>query len=69
MINKKDNTFSAEAMIQHGFRVIMTLMLSISQCVYSILFAFNKEIKGVDKFEKEYSKFLEEYLKVGREIK
>jgi hypothetical protein len=54
-------------MIQHGFGVIMTLMLSISQCVYSILFAFSKEIKGVDKFEKEYSKFLEEYLKVGQE--
>jgi hypothetical protein len=62
-----DNTFSAEAMIQHGFRAIMTLLLSISQCVYSILFAFSKEIKGVDKFEKEYSKFLEEYLKVGKE--
>lgn len=54
-------------MIQHGFRAIMTLLLSISQCVYSILFAFSKEIKGVDKFEKEYSKFLEEYLKVGKE--
>lgn len=28
---------------------------------------FSKEIKGVDKFEKEYSNFLEEYLKVGQE--
>lgn len=41
-------------------------MLSISQCTYSILYAFNKEFEGLDKFEKEYSKLLEEYLKVGQ---
>ncbi|ADG93880.1 hypothetical protein Arnit_2228 [Arcobacter nitrofigilis DSM 7299] len=67
IVNKKNNKFSVEGMIQHGYETIITLMLSISQCVYSILFAFSKEIDGVDEFEKKYSILLEEYLKVGQE--
>lgn len=66
IVNKKDNSFSINGMIEHGFGAIITLMLSISQCTYSILYAFNKELEGLDKFEKEYSKLLEEYLKVGQ---
>ncbi len=66
MVNKTDNTFSIEGMMEHDFSVIITLMLSISQCTYSILYAFSKEIDGMEKFEKEYSKLLEEYLKVGQ---
>jgi hypothetical protein len=66
MVNKTDNAFSIEGMIEHGFGAIITLMLSISQCTYSILYAFSKEIDGLNKFEKEYLILLEEYLKIGR---
>lgn len=68
IVNQKDSTFSLEGMITHNHSVIITLMLTVSQCIYSIIYAFNKEIKGIDKFEKEYEKLLQEYLKEGQEV-
>ncbi len=68
IVNKKDNDFSVEKMIAHRHRVIITLMLSVSQCIYSIIYAFNKEIEGIEKFEQEYEKLLKKYLKEGQLI-
>ena len=68
MINKKDNSFSIEGMTTHNYSVIMTLMLTVFQCIYSILYAFHKEIKGLEKFEKEYKNLLQKYLKNTQEV-
>lgn len=68
IVNKKDSIFSTEGMVTHNYSVIITLILTISQCIYSILYAFNKEIKGIEKFEKEYEKLLQKYLKEAQEV-
>ena len=68
IVNKKDSTFTIEGMTNHNHGVIVTLMLTISQCIYSILYAFNKEIEGIEEFKKEYSDLLQKYLTEGQEI-
>jgi hypothetical protein len=68
IVNKKDSTFSIKGMTTHNYGVIITLMLTVSQCIYSILYAFNKEIKGMGEFEKEFNDLLKEYLKEGQEV-
>lgn len=68
IVNKKDSSFSIEGMITHNHSVIITLMLTISQCIYSILYAFNKEIEGIKEFEKDYEDLLQRYLKNGQEV-
>lgn len=42
--NKKDQSFSVKGMMNRNFSTIITLLLTVSQCIYSILFAFNKEL-------------------------
>ena len=68
IVNKKDSTFSIEEMISHNHSTIITLMLTVSQCIYSILYAFNKEIKGIEEFEKEFNELLQKYLNKGQEV-
>ncbi|AOO66567.1 DUF5677 domain-containing protein [Sulfurospirillum halorespirans] len=67
IVNRKNQSFSVEGMINHNFSTIITLMLTVSQCVYSILFAFNKEL-GLEEYEKQYNQLLEEFLKKGQEV-
>lgn len=65
--NKKDQTFSVERMLNHNFGTIITLMLTVSQCVYSILFAFNEELE-LKEYEKQYNELLKEFLQKGQEV-
>ena len=67
IVNKKDESFSVEGMLNHNFGVIITLMLTISQCIYSILYAFDKEI-GLPEYEKKYDLLLKEFLEKGKEV-
>lgn len=67
IVNKKDQSFSVEGMINHNFSTIITLMLTVSQCVYSILFAFSKEL-GLSEYEKIYHQSLQEFLNKGKEV-
>lgn len=64
IINQKDSKFTIESMTTHEFNSIAVLLLSISQCIYSIIYSFNKEIR-LGKFEEEYSLLLEEFLKTA----
>lgn len=68
LINEKDSNFSPEKMTKHGFNSISILLLSISQCLYSIILAFSKEIETLKDVEKEYALLLQEYLNLGKDI-
>ena len=67
IVNKKDESFTIEGMLHHNFGVIITLMLTISQCIYSIIYAFDKEI-GLGDFEKSFNKLLGEFLREGQKV-
>jgi len=67
VVNKKDESFSIEGMLNHNFGTIITLLLTVSQCIYSILYAFDKEV-GLKKYEEEYHQLLEEFLQKGQEV-
>lgn len=67
LVNKADGSFSIEGMLNHNFGTIITLLLTVSQCIYCILYAFDKEV-GLSKYEKEYKKLLEEFLIKGQEV-
>lgn len=61
IINKKDSLFTIESMTTHGLNSISIVLLSISQCLYSIIHSFNKEI-NLKKFEKEYDLLLKDFF-------
>ena len=67
VVNKKDETFSMEGMLNHNFSAIIILMLTVSQSVYSTLYAFDKEI-GIAEYEKEYHTLLKELLKSCQDV-
>ncbi|AJI52614.1 DUF5677 domain-containing protein [Francisella philomiragia] len=64
IVNKNDKTISIENMINHSHGAIATLLLTVSQCVYSILYAIDKEI-GLQDYEKEFNELLGKLLKKG----
>lgn len=67
IVNKKDESFSIEGMLNHNFGAIITLLLNVSNCIYAILYAFDKEI-GISLYEQKYKKLLEEFLIKGQEV-
>ena len=67
IVNKSDDSFSIEGMLNHNFSAIITLLLTVSQCVYSIIYAFDKEI-GLSDYEKQYNELLLQFLKQGQEV-
>ena len=54
-------------MVEHNFQVITTLLLTISQSVYGLTYALDKEL-GLEKFEKSFYSSLEEFINEGKQL-
>lgn len=64
---KEIKEFTDISMIQHNFQVITTLLLTISQSVYGLTYALDKEL-GLEKFEKSFYNSLEEFINEGKQL-
>lgn len=68
LIHGKDiKDFTDINMIEHNFQVITTLLLTISQSVYGLVYALDKEL-GLEKYEKSFYNSLEEFIKEGKQL-
>jgi hypothetical protein len=64
---KEIKEFTDISMIEHNFQVITTLLLTISQSVYGLTYALDKEL-GVKEFEKSFYTSLEEFINEGKQL-
>ena len=68
LIHGKDiKDFTDVNMIEHNFKVTTTLLLTILQSVYGLVYALDKEL-GLEKFEKSYYNSLEEFITEGKQL-
>lgn len=61
---KNLDTFTAESMIEHNFNVISTMLVTISQSLYSLIFALNEEL-SLEVYERNFYKHLSVLIKNG----
>jgi len=54
-------------MIEHNFKTITTLLLTILQTVYGLVYALDKELE-LEKFEKNYYNSLKEFIKEAKQL-
>jgi len=61
---KNLDTFTAENMIEHNFNVISTIIVTISQSLYSLIFVLNEEL-SLEVYERNFYKHLGKLIKNG----
>lgn len=68
LIHGKDiKDFTDINMTEHNFQVITTLLLTILQSVYGLVYALDKEL-GLEKLEKSFYNSLDEFIKEGKQL-